>query len=483
MNNIQISRLTPLTSNNLTPDSWSTKAQLPKILKRTLPNIPSPANSHYPAIPEFIAILQDLPSEIRSWKKSIFAGHFCSQMKILLRAAIPVLILVGGFIAWKVLSIPEDAPKPQHHAVQRLKTEKFVLNPTSYNVFLDSQGTVRSQQATTITPLVPGTIKTIHPAFEDGAFFKEGEILLELDSADLKTSVFASESRLAKAQAALIQEQARAKQARLNWQDIGYKEEPSPLVLRVPQLREAEANVSAAQADLEQAERNLSRAKVRAPFDGRVEKRLVGLGQAVAGATPLGEIFGTATAEIRLPLAPAQLPFVSLPTSGNDAPVEVILTDALSDPNEPAQHQWKASIVRTEGTLDPTSRELFAIARIDDPFHLKSDLPGLRIGQPLRASITGVTLDDVFVIPRTAMRGLNRIFLIEKDDPKIIKQDIVPVWSNTEVIIVKNDLKAGDWLATSRLPYAPNAAPVEVISPPPASQAVESAVPKLPEDS
>ncbi|MBG7608578.1 MAG: efflux RND transporter periplasmic adaptor subunit [Verrucomicrobia bacterium] len=412
-----------------------------------------------------------------------FYTIFPHPMKILLRAAIPVLILAGGFVAWKVLGVPEEAPKPQHHGPKFLKTEKAVLNPTAYKIFLDSQGTVQSQQTTTITPLVSGSVRKINPAFEDGAFFKEGEILLELDPADLKTSVFASKSRLARAEAALIQEQARAKQAKLNWQDIGYKEEPSPLVLRVPQLREAEANVNAAQAELEQSKRNLSRAQVRAPFDGRVDKRLVGVGQAVGATTPLGKIFGTATAEIRLPLAPSQLPFVSLPSSVDDEPVEVILTDALIDPNQPTQHQWKASIVRTEGTLDPTSRELFAIALIEDPFHLKSDLPGLRIGQPLRASISGITLDDVYIIPRTAMRGLNRIFLVDKDEPKILKQDIVPVWSNTEVIIVRNDLNPGDWLATSRLPYAPNGAPVEIVSPPPEDQAAESAGTKKPEDS
>ncbi len=225
-------------------------------------------------------------------------------MKILLRAAIPILILIGGFVSWKVLGVPEKTPKPQKHGPQRLKTEKTVLNPTSYEIFLETQGSVQSQQATTITPLVSGTVRQINPAFEDGAFFKKGDILLELDPADLKTAVYASESRLAKAEAALIQEQARAKQAKLNWQDIGYTEEPSPLVLRVPQLREAQANVSAAEADLEQATRNLSRAQVRAPFDGRVEKRLVGLGQAVGAVTPLGEIFGTDTAEIRLPSRP-----------------------------------------------------------------------------------------------------------------------------------------------------------------------------------
>jgi RND family efflux transporter MFP subunit len=404
-------------------------------------------------------------------------------MKVLIRALIPALILVAGFGAWKWLGTPVEEPKPQHHARQKLKTEKTVLNPTSYDIVIESQGAVRTRQATTITPLVAGTVRKINPGFEDGAFFKKDEVLLELDPADLETAVFASQSRLARAEAVLIQEQARAKQAKLNWQDIGYEEEPSPLVLRVPQLREAEANVSAAQADLDQAKRNLERAKVRAPFDGRVKTRLVGVGQAVGATTQLGEIFGTATAEIRLPLAPSQLPFIELPDKEGANPVDVVLTDALADPSQPVAHQWKARIIRTEGTLDPTSRELFAIAIIEDPFGVGSDLPQLRIGQPLRADIKGVTLEDVFVIPRSAMRSLNRIFLIEKDDPKIMRTDITPIWSNRDVIIVRNGLTPGDWLATSNLPYAPDGAPVEIIPAPPSQEAVGPAGAKNPADS
>lgn len=404
-------------------------------------------------------------------------------MKLLVRAAIPVAILAVGFGAWKWLGIPVEKPKPQHHARQRLQTEKTVLNPTSYAIIIETQGNVRPQQQATITPLVSGTVLGIRPAFEDGAFFRKGDILLELDPADLETAVSASESRLARAEAALIQEQARGKQAQLNWNEIAPGEAPSPLVLRVPQLREAEANVSAAQADLEQAKRNLERAKVRAPFDGRVKQRLVGVGQAVGAATPLGEIFGTATAEIRLPLSPSQLPFVDLPNDENDQPVEVLLTDALADPSQPISHQWKARIVRTEGTLDPTSRELFAIARIEDPFSLRSDLPQLRIGQPLRAAVDGITLEDVYVIPRTAMRSLNRVFLIEKDDPKIRRTDIIPIWSNTEVLVVRNGLNPGDWLATSRLPYAPDQAPVEIVEPAPLGEAAGTSDTAKPEDS
>lgn len=380
---------------------------------------------------------------------------------MLVRILVPILILALGFGAWKWLGEPIPEPVPEHHERQKLETTKLELQRTRFAVILETQGTVRAHHTTTLTAQVAGTVQTISPMFEDGAFFNEGDVLLELNPADLKALEIASESRLARAEAALAQEEARAKQAKLNWDDIGYSEEPSALVLRVPQLKEATANVTAAQADLDQARRNLERAKIRAPFDGRVKMRQVGLGQAVGGTTPLGEIFATDYAEVRLPLSATQIAFAKLPTREDDAPVKVTLTDALRSADNP--HTWQANIVRTEGTLDEASRELFTIARIDDPFGLVSGNPELRIGQPVRAAVDGVVLEDVFVLPRSALRGVNRVYLIERPDQTIQRTDVTPVWSTPDALVVKDGLKEGDWLATSRMPYAPNGAEVKIV--------------------
>ncbi len=382
------------------------------------------------------------------------------------RILVPFFILALGFGAWKWLGVPIEEPKPEHREPQRLETAKLELKRTRFPVILETQGSVRAHDTTTLTPQVPGTVKSVSPKFEDGAFFDEGDILLELDPADLTTLTVASESRLARAEAALAQEEAKAKQAKLNWDDIGYEGDPSPLVLRVPQLKEAEATVVAAEADLDQAKRNLERAKIRAPFAGRVKTRLVGLGQAVGGTTPLGEIFATDYAEVRLPLSALQIAFAKLPTLNDNAPVNVTLTDALSSDSEP--HTWVARIVRTEGTLDESSRELFTIARIDDPFGLASGNPELRIGQPVRAAVEGVTLEDVFVLPRSALRGVNRVYLIDRSSLTIEKTDIEPLWSTADSLIVREGFQEGDWLAVSRLPYAPDGAEVEIVEPPPA---------------
>lgn len=382
---------------------------------------------------------------------------------MLLRILIPVLILTAGFFVGKKLSTAIEPPAPEHVPPQKLRTEVIELQRTDYPVLLNTQGVVRAHYETPLTPAVSGRIIAIHPSFEDGAFFSEGDVLAELDPADFQAAVEAAESRVARSEAALAQEEARAKQARLNWEELGYDEEPSPLVLRVPQLKEAHATVDAARAELDQARLNLERTKVKAPFDGRVRVRTVGLGQAVGNSTPLGEVYATDYAEVRLPLTPEQLAFIDLPSRPNDPEVGVTLTSTHSVTPDGSTPQWPARIVRSEGALDESSRELFAIARIDDPFGLESGKPPLRIGQPVRASVEGRNLQDVFVVPRLALRGVNRIYLVDRENPSIIRTEIEPIWTTREVLIVKDGLEDGQWLSTTRLPYAPDGAPVEVV--------------------
>ncbi|MDX1681350.1 MAG: hypothetical protein R3242_11545, partial [Akkermansiaceae bacterium] len=184
-------------------------------------------------------------------------------------------------------------------------------------------------------------------------------------------------------------------------------------------------------------------------------------------------IFATDIAEVRLPLAPGQLRFIDLPAHADDPPVPVTLINALgrSDADEPIT--WKAQIIRTEGAIDEKSRELFAIARIEDPFGLAEPKPELRIGQPVRAEIQGRRMQDVFVIPRSSLRGIDTVFLIDPKESRIRKTRIQPIWSNEEVLLVRDDLKSGDWLATSRMPYVSKGAPVEIISPSVAESADE----------
>lgn len=386
-------------------------------------------------------------------------------MAKLLRIALPLAILGLGYLSYQLTSVKAESPKPPKRNPRLIETEVTELQRVDYQVKLNTQGIVQPHSETALSPRVSGRITTISPNFENGAFFEKDEILLELDPTDFQAALASAEARLARAEAALAQEEARADQAILDWNELGYTEPPTDLVLRKPQLKEAHANVKASLAELSDAQRNLTRIKVRAPYRGRVKERLVGLGQSISPGTQLGDIFSTDFAEIRLPLSIHELSYVDLPNSPGDAPVSVTLIDALANETPSV---WEAQIVRTEGTLDEKSRKLFVIARIDDPFALKdSSAPSLRIGQPMRAVLPGKILPQVFIIPRSTLRRPDEIVIIDPENFIAKKQKITPIWSDEKNLIVRDDLIPGSLLSTSRLSNLPRNAPVQIIEPQP----------------
>lgn len=388
-------------------------------------------------------------------------------MQRLIRILLPIVILACGAFGFRLLMLEEEAPRRPDRPERILQTEVIKLERQDFQTVIETQGEVRPLNDAILTAEVSGKVHTVSESLHDGSFFEKGEILLELAKEDYETEVIAAEANLSRTLAEFAQEETKSKQARLNWNDLGYDEEPNELVLRLPQLREAEANVKAAEASLERAKRNLDRTRVRAPFAGRVLRRLVSVGQTISPNSELATIFSTDYVEVRLPVAARDLGFLRLPESIQDTPVPVELRDALS-PNSSAL--WQATIIGTEGALDPDSRELFAIARVRDPFSREAAPeqagPPLRIGQPVVAAIPGRTLRDVQLIPRQAVRELSFIYLVDPVTLTLDRREIQPVWSDPDQLVLSDPTLAdGALLATSKLVYAPNLSKVEILPP------------------
>lgn len=95
-------------------------------------------------------------------------------------------------------------------------------------------------------------------------------------------------------------------------------------------------------------------------------------------------------------------------------------------------------IIRTEGALDEATLALFAVARVEDPFGRQSGQPPLRVGQPVTGTIRGRTLNQVVVLPRGAVRELDRIFLVDPAEFTLSSRSVVPVWSDERHVIVRD---------------------------------------------
>ena len=382
------------------------------------------------------------------------------MIAVIVRAIIPIGILAAGGYAFCVLSVePEEAKSPPL-AEQVIRTRVTRLRAAEYTVVIKTHGVVQPHNSVTLSAEVSGRITSISSAFEVGAYFSEGDVLVELDDRDYRTAltVARAQHKMAESarQLAANSHRRMAELSRTNAVTESEMEEAAAT------LAKTTAEVDTAAAQIEQAQRDLERTKIRATFDGRVQTKLVGVGRQVAPGTALGDVFAVEFAEVRLPLAGRELRFLDLPEMNGDPPVEVELRDAIDETSDAV---WKAKIVRTEGALDEDSLELFAIARVDDPFSLHSNHPVLRIRQPVVATIRGATLEDVVAMPRGAVRQLDQVFLVDENELTLKAMTIQPVWSDEEHVIVRDTLiHDGALLATTQLVYAPEGAGVEIIA-------------------
>ena len=150
---------------------------------------------------------------------------------------------------------------------------------------------------------------------------------MQLETADYDFAIARAAAQEAAAAQRLAEERGRNLQAKREWRDLG-SNAANDLFLRKPQLYAAETALVAAQADVEAAKLALARTTLKAPFDGRLEKKLVDVGQFVAPGASLAQVYATDRVEVLLPISESQLALLALPLfeTGIDTYPDVTLT-------------------------------------------------------------------------------------------------------------------------------------------------------------
>ena len=378
---------------------------------------------------------------------------------VLRRFGLPVALFLAGVFGYALLSKELAKPKLPPAKPQPVRTKVIEVRVGDFPVEVRTHGIIRAHQESTLSAQVSGCIARLSESFEDGAFFAAGDVLVEIEAADYRNAVAVAQARQSGAKAAL-------QLARLNHERNVALLKESLLAqtqgdLTAASLAQAEADLDSATAQLDRSKRDLERTKVRAPFAGCVRRRSAGLGQLVSPGIALGTVFSVDWVEVRLPIAARELRFLELPDFGSSIPVPVELRDAV---DRAATNVWRGQIVHTEGILDENSLELFAIARIEDPFGRRSGSSPLRIGQPVTALIRGKVLSNAVALPRAALRELDLIHLVHPRELTLSSLRVTPLWSDEEHIFVRDPaITNGALVATTHLVYAPEGTKVEVI--------------------
>ena len=182
-----------------------------------------------------------------------------------------------------------------------------------------------------------------------------------------------------------------------------------------------------------------------------MRERIAGVGEFVSPGAQLGRIFSTDIAEIRLPLTDLDLAKLGLPidfTESEDAPgPPVDLTAVIA--GQP--HEWRGRIARTEGAIDPTTRQIFTIAVVEDPYGTGSDDGApLAMGLFVDARIEGRPYENAIVLPRSALYGRDQVYVIGENDT-LEERKVTIVSTDRDTITLSAGVNPGERVATSPL--------------------------------
>lgn len=374
----------------------------------------------------------------------------------MIRKLLVVVGNIGIIVAFVIFIVIMQslAPKPERQAVEPKLPAAFVQDVSYEPVSLTvrAQGEVQPRREIALTPEVGGKIVFVSDKFVDGGIIKEGDLLVRIEDADYRLAVTRAEARVATAQQALQVEQAESELARQDYEELSGNTgaSASSLTLREPQLARAQADYEAARADLSDAKLALRRTEIRAPFDGRVRSISANFGQFVSVGSPIGVLFATDIAEVRLPLSDSDLAKLRLPLAFSadygDGP-----NVNFSTPAAGLERTWEGHLVRVAAAIDPGTRQISAIAQVQDPYGAGSDdgFP-MAIGLFVTAAIEGPTLDRAVTLPRIAVNDDSYVYTL--DDEDIVQRTPVTIAATTpQGVIITGGLEQGDRVVVSRL--------------------------------
>ncbi len=386
------------------------------------------------------------------------------------RFAIPVAIVILAAIGARILLA--ERPQAERRAVEARATlvETIVPEPAAQIAEIVAYGTVEAHRTLTLQPQVSGRIVELNDDLREGGRIRADEALIRIDARDYEIAMIQREAEVANAAVALQLEEARGLVAEREWEMLGdsipANEAGERLARREPQRIEKEAALAAARGRLAQAELDLERTRITAPFNGLVLQDDVEIGQVVGPQTRVATIVGTDRFDVVVAIPMDRLTWLRADPENLADNSPAIVVQELGDGRTVRRI---GRVDRIIGEVERSGRLARVRIAVDDPFGLDAEtspdqptsLP-LLLGSYVRVEIEGPTVEDVVELPRSVVRENDTVWVKAADDLLRI-QPVEIVVGRPRTVLVRSFLGPDEEIVASPLPVAIPGMPLERI--------------------
>ena len=400
---------------------------------------------------------------------------------------VSVILLTAALLLLFKLVQPEPPVKVKEEKSWIVQTHKLVNSAKSPELELFAQ--VESPYTTTMTSSINADVKSLDVK-EGQSVFKD-QLLITLDSSDVKLILQQRLADAAELEALITTEENRnkndiaalklekslvslaekklkreektskvnltsqssfdtQKQALQN-QKLALKARQLAVTNHPARLAQLEARLAHKRALAQQAQTDLQRATVAAPFDGIILSTNVSPGERLRPGEELLKLYSTENVELR-----AQLPQTFVGIIKNALKQQIQLQGTVITNNG----DITVVLHRVSGAFAETGFGVDALFEVTD-----EDADLFVIGEVLEVLLKLPVIHDVYSIPVSSIYGTNRIYRIEKERLVAVNVEKLggQIKQGKQFILVRSEkLTPGDEIITTQLPHAVSGLKVEV---------------------
>lgn len=331
------------------------------------------------------------------------------------RYIIPPLVLLIGIVIMASLSASRQKPPREKQISLGVLVQVQTVKPESRQVIVRGNGTVKPRQEISLSAQVSGKVDWVDPRFVNGGQFKKGESLFRIEQIEYELGVEQAQARVAGAEYGMLVARANTEIARHEWdtmqnarQDLSGNKaansKPDALVLREPQLKQAEAELASANAALSIAKLMLNRTVILAPFNCRIRQESIDKGQYLNPGLTVARLFSTDMVEIEVGIPLSEVLWFDIPGAAANVILQV----------DGKTFTWEGQVNRSIGVIGERERLAYVVVQVKDPLRLNDENKlELSIGTFVEVEIMGHFLENVVALPRQAIRDGSSVWIAD----------------------------------------------------------------------